>query len=368
MTPAIPFIYAHGAKGTLVKIKTGSKVGVALSGGIDSAVASLILKNEGFDVLAITMSIHGDDSDPAVEQAVKTSDEIGLQHVVLDMSREFKDLIISPFIEAYLRGTTPNPCILCNREIKFGTLLNYALKAGCRYFATGHYARIGKGEDGRLNVTRGVDGKKDQSYMLWTLGRNTLDRILLPLGGLTKKEVRRIAAENCLGGFVPESQDICFLPENDYHTFIRKSAESRIEPGPIYDVSGNRIGTHKGIAFYTIGQRKGLGLGHHKAVYVTRIDPAENSITVGAGSDLKRESFNVSSLNFIDGAPPGERFSCQVETRYRGPLVEAEVEVTGQDGGTVRYRKPGQWGAPGQSAVFYRGDTLIGGGVIVPRD
>lgn len=341
-----------------------NRVGIALSGGIDSAVTALILKNEGFDVLAITMSILNTDNDPVTEQAAAVAEEIGFMHVVLDLSREFNDLIVSPFIKSYLHGTTPNPCVLCNQEIKFGILLNYAMKAGCRYFATGHYARVCKGETGKLFIKRGVDSNKDQSYMLWSLDQSTLDCTLLPLGDLTKKKVRRIAAENKLGGFLPESQDICFLPDGDYHKVIERHSEGGIEPGPIYDINGNRIGTHKGIPYYTIGQRKGLELGSHKAMFVTRINPGDNSITVGAKADLKCESFSVSSVNFIDEAPPGNRFECQVETRYRGPLVEAEVEITGQDKAVVHYRKPGQWGAPGQSAVFYRGETLLGGGLI----
>lgn len=346
---------------------TSGRVGMALSGGIDSAVAALILKNEGFDVLAITMSINGIDDDPAVEQAVSIAEAIDLMHVVLDLSKEFKNQIVSPFIEAYLQGKTPNPCVLCNNEMKFGILLNYAMKAGCRYFATGHYVRVCKGEGDNLSLKRGVDGKKDQSYMLWTLGRSALDYSLFPLGDLTKKEVKKIAAENGLGGFPPESQDICFLPEGDYRRVVENNAEGGIKPGPIYNSEGNRIGTHKGIPYYTIGQRKGLNLGSHKAMFVTHIDPGNNSITVGGKADLKCDNFNVSSLNFIEGEPPARRFECQVETRYRGPLVEAEIEVTGPCEGTVRYRKPGQWGAPGQSAVFYLEDTLLGGGLIEPR-
>lgn len=341
-----------------------TKAGLAFSGGLDSTAAGLILASTGYEVFAITMSTGNGQSGETVDRASRIARRLGFQHHIIDLGGKFEKKVIAPFVNAYLNGTTPNPCIDCNREIKFKDLFNAAFEAGCSLFATGHYARTTNGPAGTIQLKRGTDIQKDQSYMLWTLNRETLSKVLFPVGTLTKDKVRKLVRENGIEETAPESQDICFLAGKSYGTFFENRDEINVEPGPIRTREGDVIGKHKGLPFYTIGQRKGLNLGTHEMMFVIEINPMENAITVGGKDDLKRTEFNLLDVNFIDGEPPSSCFECDVETRYRGPLIHAEVEMKGSSESTVHYDEPGLWGAPGQSAVFYRGEHLLGGGVI----
>ncbi|MBN2168223.1 MAG: tRNA 2-thiouridine(34) synthase MnmA [Actinobacteria bacterium] len=345
---------------------SAKKIGLAFSGGIDSTAAGIILKNQGYEVLAVTMSVKTPENDAVLERAHCISEKIGIQHEVIDLNNEFEREVISPFIDAYRYGKTPNPCVRCNRKMKFGLLLQAAHRYGCDIFATGHYARTCRSDNKKICLKRGIDSGKDQSYMLWTLGQEILDGVLFPLGGTTKEESRKLVVENGIEDKMAESQDICFLAGQSYRSLFDNQPGYIVNPGPVYKSDGALIGKHKGLPLYTIGQRKGLDLGVHEALYVVEINPQDNSITVGGKEDLKRGCFSICDINFISGEPPAEHFECEVETRYRGPLAFAEIEMINTTRGIVHYREPGLWGAPGQSAVFYTGDLLIGGGVIEP--
>lgn len=338
---------------------------VALSGGVDSTAAAISLVRGGFDVLAMTF-ITSDEphSTRAAESANIIARALGVEHEVLDVSEMFERLIIDPFVDSYLSGLTPNPCIWCNREVKFGLLLDEARARG-RTLATGHYAGLDAGEDGAVKLRRGTDRSKDQSYVLWTLDQAALSGVVFPLGGVTRDESLRLVGEEGLGDAVaPESQDICFLSGGRYGDFIRERAGGGLTPGPIVDPEGNVLGEHEGLAFYTVGQRRGLGLGGSDPLYVLELRVESNCVVVGDGSLLGCAEFRVEDLNFISGRAPDGRLQVEVITRYRGPANEAELEVMDNHAGTVRYAKPGPPAVPGQSAAFYRGDELIGGGFI----
>ncbi|MBN1288704.1 MAG: tRNA 2-thiouridine(34) synthase MnmA [Actinobacteria bacterium] len=346
-----------------MKETSSKKIGLAFSGGLDSTAAGIILKNEGHEIIAVTMSIETDENEIIIERASRIARKAGFVHKIIDLNAEFKREVISPFIKAYESGMTPNPCIRCNRDIKFGALMRKTLDFGCDLFATGHYVRLLGNSSKKQCLKRGIDSRKDQSYMLWTLGQAVLGNSIFPLGNTTKENIRRLVRETGIEDNAPESQDICFLAGRSYRSLFDGRAEGT-NTGPVYTVDGTVIGKHKGLTYYTIGQRKGLDLGTHEAMFVVKIDPEDNSITVGGREDLKCVGFTVSELNFIEGLPPARSFKCEVETRYRGPLACADVKLINSSEGIVSYSEPGFRGAPGQSAVFYRGDTLLGGGVI----
>jgi len=347
----------------------GRKVAVALSGGVDSAAAACILKDRGFEVLALTMRTPTlDESESgAVAVARAVAKAIGIEHEILYIEKQFERLVIEPFLETYINGETPNPCVVCNRDVKFGLMLDEASKRGCALMATGHYARIDGGGKTPYEVFCAADRDKDQTYVLWTLDQTTLSRVLFPLGRLTKAEAAAIARDAGVRDTTPESQDICFLAGDSYSSLVAARAPDAIRPGPIVDVEGDVVGTHRGVAFYTVGQRRGLGVGGPSAMYVLEINPAENTLVVGDRRSLSTEEFRVAALNFISAAPPADRFECFVKTRYKGPSLPALVEEMEDDLLSVRYREPGPPAAPGQSAVFYLDDELLGGGVIVRK-
>ncbi len=344
------------------------RVGLAFSGGVDSTAAALILKAEGYEVVALTMRIPSmvipDGKETlAVSCSRRIAETIGIEHFVVDVTVEFTRKVIEPFINDYASGLTPNPCVVCNRTMKFGLLLEEALKRECELFATGHFAR--KTQTKPYRILKGIDREKDQSYVLWTLDQNKLSRSVFPLGNVTKKETEAIVKNEGIFEMIhPESQDICFTGGLSHVEFLKKRIPRAFEPGPILDVHGRIIGKHQGIAFYTVGQRKGIEVDNAGPFYVIEIKPEENAIIVGKKSELKSIGFFVEGLNLISGSREKE-FECTVLTRYRGYPSQATVSVQKGNRARITYRKPGTLASPGQSAVFYRGDELIGGGIIV---
>lgn len=340
------------------------KVAVALSGGVDSAAAAIILRREGFELAGLTMTIGAPGDSTAVETAVSIARSLRIDHRVVDLRRRFTDEVILPFVGEYARGRTPNPCVSCNRRIKFGALIDEARRLGCDRLATGHYARIEQEPEGWYRMLRAVDRKKDQTYFLWALFREELRRVLTPVGGIPKEEASRLVSEAGLRTLDRQTQDICFVAGDSYVSLLERRAPGSLKPGPILDLSGSRIGEHGGVARYTVGQRRGLLLEGTQAAYVLEIRPEQNALVVGGADHLSCDGFTANDLNFLAGAPPSERFECLVQIRYRGTPVEAVVLIRRKGDAEITYREKGPLAAPGQSAAFYRGAELLGGGVI----
>jgi tRNA-specific 2-thiouridylase len=342
------------------------KIAVAMSGGVDSSVAAALLKEAGHNVTGVTMRITDDSR--AGTDAADIAGWLGIQHHIIDLRDIFKRKIIDYFGGEYGRGRTPNPCILCNKYIKFGALREEAKKLGAEMLATGHYARIEKDSSGRYILKKGRDKNKDQSYFLCQLTQEQLSRTMFPLGELAKEEVRKIAAEMGLPAISrPESQEICFIPDNDHARFLKEYKEQSDRPGPIRDEGGKTLGWHRGIASYTIGQRKGLGIAAAGPLYVTAIEPDSSTVVVGTKEQTYGTELIADNLNWIAIAAPEYPITFKAKIRYRH--AEAEAMVVPQDDDTVivKFNKPQQAITPGQAVVFYDGDNVIGGGTIIKR-
>lgn len=350
------------------------RIAVAMSGGVDSSVSAAILKGAGHDVFGVTMRLWGeeDDSGPAVSAAASVCAALGIEHKVLDLRAGFARDVIEYFVGEYISGRTPNPCVRCNWLVKFGYLMKLAGQLGARRLATGHYARIvhDARPDGfvpRYSLRRARDAGKDQSYFLYRLSQEQLSAALFPLSEMTKEEVRETAARMGLPtAGRAESQEVCFIPDGDYRGFVRAKRPEAAKEGEFVDLAGRVVGRHRGIAFYTIGQRKGLGvsspLGRR---YVVGRDVANNRVTLGSAEDLKRPGCLVESLNWVGVAGLEGSTKADVKLRYRFSPVRATLMP--EDGGRVRvvFQSPEPGVSPGQSAVFYDGDTVLGGGIII---
>ena len=352
---------------------------VAMSGGVDSSLACALLHEQGYGVIGVTMRLweYAADADhrrrtmEPMEDARAVCQRFGVPHYNLDLRQTFERSVIEDFVNEYEAGRTPNPCVRCNVRIKWNVLLAKARMLGASAVATGHYARLMELPDGTVELRKGVDRRKDQSYALWGLVQETLRMTKLPLGDLRKEQTRKMAAERGLKtAEKPESQDICFVPDDDYARFLadwtgRKGRVSHaLEPGAIRDSRGEVVGTHRGVAHYTIGQRKGLGVALGRPRYVTRIDPGSKTIWIGDPDDLLADELVASDVNWTLGRPPLPEQNLQAKIRYSHEGSAARVTSALGATMTVRFERPQRAITPGQSVVIYDGDLVLGGGVI----
>ena len=355
------------------------RVLVAMSGGLDSSVVAMMLHDQGYEVIGVTMKTWDyatsggtkkttgccslDDINDARQMAV----EKGFPHYIIDIREEFGPHIIENFVEEYLAGRTPNPCVLCNTHIKWEALLKRADQLGCEFIATGHYANV-RHENGRYVVSKGLDRSKDQSYVLWGLSQQSLARTLFPLGKYRKTEIRQMALDSGFEAIAKksESYEICFIPDNDYRGFIKRKMpelEAQLDGGRFIDLEGREIGRHHGYPFYTIGQRKGLGIAVGEPMFVTRIEPETNTVVLGREADLRASAMSVRNINWGKYAElPGE-MEATTKIRYTHDGAPSLISQHG-DKVKVHFFDPVSAIAPGQSAVFYEGDDVIGGGFI----
>lgn len=352
----------------------GRKIVVAMSGGVDSSVAAALLAEQGQDVSGLMLRLWSlSDTGRAnrccspadVADARQVASLLGIPFYVLDASADFKTHVIDYFLNGYAQGTTPNPCLQCNRHIRWGTLFRHAQAFGATHLATGHYARLGQ-DDGRHTLLRGVDLEKDQSYVLSLLTQEQLARAVFPLGELTKTEVREHARRLRLPvAERPESQDLCFVTDGDYRDFLRERAASAPCPGPIVDEAGHYLGEHTGLSDYTIGQRKGLGIRSSQPLYVMTKDVATNTLVVGPRTALGRRQFRMGEVNWVSGEPPRPGQRVQVRVRYKGKEAWSVVRSSG-DESEVDMEEDLPDITPGQAAVLYDGPICLGGGIIQP--
>ena len=340
------------------------KVLVALSGGVDSSVAALLLKRKGFKVCGVYLKLSpAQNSGKSTARAV--AEQLKIPFYALDLSDKFKTEVIDYFCTHYLNGLTPNPCAVCNKKIKFSALLRFAAKKDIDYLATGHYARALKDKSGHFSLRQARDKNKDQSYFLFALTQQQLKKVIFPLGNYTKAQVRRIAAGAGLKTQRSrESQEICFVPGRDYRAFLRRNCAERIKPGSIVDRQGRRLGRHAGICFYTVGQREGLGIALGRPQYVVDINRSGNQITVGERADLCRRKIIAEDVSWVNSQPPAQAMPVEAKFRYKHPKKSARLKKVGPRSWQVEFSEPQFAVTPGQAVVFYQADKLLGGGWI----
>ena len=350
------------------------RVLVAMSGGVDSSVTAFLLKEQGYDCIGVTMKLYdGEDEREStccslrdVEDAKSVCHRLGIPHYTFNFTGDFEQQVIRPFIESYEQGRTPNPCIDCNRRLKFQRLYHRAMELGCDYIATGHYVRRREEPDGTICLYKALDQEKEQSYVLYNMTQEQLCRTLFPLGELSKPQVREIAErEGFLNAKKHDSQDICIVPDGDYAGFIAETTAKTYPEGPVLDTAGNRIGTHRGIIHYTIGQRKGLGLAMGKPMYVKATDAKTNTVVLGTNDELFSSRVYGEKLNWIAGELPKEPISVVARVRYHGKDQPATLHFQGDGKILAEFSVPQRAVTPGQAIVFYQGEKMLGGAEIV---
>ena len=347
---------------------------VAMSGGVDSSVAAALLVEQGYTVVGMMLRLWSEQgreaenrccTPDAMAQARRVAALLGIPFYALDARERFRDNVVKTFLDGYTRGITPNPCIVCNRIIRWGYLLEQAQAVGADYMATGHYARLRRAEDGAVALLKAVDDTKDQSYVLSSLTQAQLGRTMLPLGGFTKGEVREMARKfNLPVAQRPDSQDLCFLGKEGYHSFLNRHSTEVVRPGPIMDRNGQVFGQHKGLAFYTIGQRKGLGIAHPRPLYVLEKDQVQNRLIIGYEEELGGGIMQVGKINWISGSAPKESFKAEVKIRYKAVPAAALVNPSMDGKAQVEFIQPVRDITPGQLAAIYQGDSVLGSGLI----
>lgn len=353
-----------------------TRVVVGMSGGVDSSATAALLQQQGYDVVGITLKLWPQDcvsraedkccGPQAVTDARAVCDRLGIPYYLIDESEEFQSRVIRYFASEYKAGRTPNPCVMCNQTLKFGRLIERADQLGAEFIATGHFARLEKCPvTGRTLLRRGRDLRKDQSYFLFSLRQDQLARALFPLGEKTKSDTREVA-RNCSlkTADKEESMEICFVPDNDYGKFLRDAKLAQPHSGEIVNLAGQVLGYHEGIEFYTIGQRRGLRIASHRPLYVVDLDPGRNRVIVGDDADLLRSEFKVNRCNWISLETPPEVFETMVKIRHNHAGAMAEVRPGPNDTATVALKVPQRAITPGQAAVFYQDDLVVGGGWI----
>lgn len=335
---------------------------VAISGGVDSAAAAILLKERGYNVRGVTLRLKPDNlADKDIEDAQAVADTLNIPLDVLDMREEFKK-VTDYFCNEYLEGRTPNPCVMCNPNVKLGKLLEYTLAQGGDLLATGHYANIIKDENGIYFIKRNPSSK-DQSYFLCGLNQHILSHVIFPIADLSKPEIRQLASDNNIPvAEKKDSQEVCFIPDNDYISFIEREFNPKATPGDFLSSSGEKLGTHSGIYKYTIGQRKGLGA-FGKPMYVLSIDADKNAVIIGDNAELFKSEIYIKDINFLSGTAPSNEIYCEVKIRCAARPAKATLTLSG-DMGKIIFQEPQRAAAPGQTAAIYIDDILIGGGTI----
>ena len=359
-------------------MKNTKKVVVGMSGGVDSSVAAYLLKEQGYEVIGVTMQIWQDEDHTiaeenggccglsAVDDARRVASDLEIPYYVMNFKKEFKEAVIDYFVDEYLHGRTPNPCIACNRYVKWESLLKRSMEIGADYIATGHYARIEQLENGRFALRRSATLAKDQTYALYNLTQEQLARTLMPVGEYTKEEVREIAEKIQLRvANKPDSQDICFVPDGDYAGFIEKNVDATLPTGNFVTLDGKVLGKHKGITHYTVGQRKGLGLALGYPAFVIEIRPETNEVVIGTNEDSMSYYVRANKVNFMSIADLNEPMRVFAKIRYNHKGAWCTIEKTAEDEVLCTFKEQQRAITPGQAVVFYDGEYVLGGGTII---